>query len=286
MLDFADGRQVAYSDWGSADAPTVLYCHGYPSSRRELLLTAPILVRSGLSVRVVALNRPGYGPSTFKELSGFSEWSSDVSEAADKLGIGRFAVIGGSGGCPFALACGHELGDRISRISIVAGTAPVEANGMGQAPGLANIPTSPLLRRIQFWAVATVVRTRLRDRLATRIQRDLGGVDRAVLQRPELRNWYFDLVREAFAGGGVAASSEAPLYLNPWDFDLGRVSTETLLWYGARDTMVPASAGRWLADRLPDSSFTLWPHHGHFSWAVSEEAIEVIAATIAPETLG
>jgi hypothetical protein len=36
-----------------------------------------------------------------------------------------------------------------------------------------------------------------------------------------------------------------------------------------------ASAGRRLVDRLPNSTFTLWPWHGHFAWAMSDEAADV-----------
>lgn len=52
----------------------------------------------------------------------------------------------------------------------------------------------------------------------------------------------------------------------------------TLLWQGGEDRWVPASAGRWLADRLPGSEFTPSPEHGHFSWAASDEAATVLEA--------
>lgn len=279
ILDLADGRRLPYAEWGPRDATAIIYCHGFPGSRRELLLSEPVLESSGVSARLIAMNRPGYGPSTLKRGYRFLDWPIDVDEAADKLGVEGFAVLGASGGCPFALACGYALADRVSRISIVVGTTPLEATGMSDAPGITNIPTSPLMRRLQFRIVSLGCKTRLRDPLVDRIHRDLGDVDRHVLRRPELRARFMEVVREAFADGGRTAAGEAELYLRPWGFDVAEVRAETLLWYAGEDRMVPASAGRWLADRLPNSHYTLWPHHGHFSWAADHAAIDVIART-------
>ena len=52
-----------------------------------------------------------------------------------------------------------------------------------------------------------------------------------------------------------------------------------MLWYAGADKNVPAAAGRWLADRIPKSRFVLWPHHGHFTWAIGFEAADIVATT-------
>ena len=76
--------------------------------------------------------------------------------------------------------------------------------------------------------------------------------------------------------GGRAAAYEAWLYRQPWGFAVEDVPTDTWLWYGRADGNVPASVGRWLADRLPRSHYTLWPQHGHFTWATSDEVGDVM----------
>ena len=77
-----------------------------------------------------------------------------VAEAADKLGIGRFAVLGVSGGCPYALACGYVLGDRVTRIGIVVGMGPIDATGMKQATAISGPSALGLVRRLQFGMAA------------------------------------------------------------------------------------------------------------------------------------
>lgn len=106
----------------------------------------------------------------------------------------------------------------------------------------------------------------------------LGEPDRRAMERPEVRAWFLGVAREAYARGGRAAAYEARLYRSDWGFDLGEVPPGALLWYGGEDRWVPASAGRWMAERLPGSEFTLWPEHGHFSWAASDEAASVLEA--------
>lgn len=281
VLHLADGRRIAYAEWGSQSDPVAIYCHGYPGSRREIRLSAPVIERRGVAARVIALNRPGYGPSSFRPGFGFLDWPSDVEEAADRLGIGRFGVIGASGGCPFAFACGRSLGDRVSRISIVVGAAPPEAAGMRDGLGITGIPERAISRTLQYGVVSVASRLGLASPITDRMQQGMAEVDREMLRRPEVRSWFAAVVREAFSNGGRAAVAEGPLYLKPWSFDVGDVATETTLWYGARDRNVPASAGRWLANRLPNATYTEWPDQGHFTWAASDAAADVVAAAVA-----
>ena len=107
----------------------------------------------------------------------------------------------------------------------------------------------------------------------------MGDADREVLNRPEVRQWFIEMTRDAFVQGGRAADLEAGLYRRPWGFDPGRVPVETRLWYTGEDRTVPASAGRWLADRMVDAEIVVWSQHGHLSWMVADEAADVIAST-------
>jgi pimeloyl-ACP methyl ester carboxylesterase len=278
IIELGDGRRIAYREFGPVDGPVVIYCHGFPGSRRELALTEPVAERSGVRVRLIALNRPGYGPSTFVPGYEFLDWPHDVAAVADHLGIGEFAVVGASGGCPYALACGLALADRVTRVGIVVGVTPLEATGMSTAPGTTQIPKTYAVRRLQYGLVAAAARTPFRDQLVHRMHRNMSPVDKDALERAGA--WFVAVVREAFADGGRAAAHEARLYLRPWDFDVAHVTTATRLWYGGEDRTIPASAGRWLATRLPNPTFTLWPEHGHFSWASSREAVDVLKGMI------
>jgi len=279
VLNLGDGRRIGYSEWGPAGAPPILYCHGFPSNRRELDLLQPVLERCQVEARLVALNRPGYGPSTFQADRTILDWPRDVAEAADILGIGRFAVLGVSGGAPYALACGYALGDRVTRIGIVVGMGPLDATGMKHATAISGPSALGSIRRLQFGMAALAFRKGQEGRFVDQSVASMGPADREVMERGEVRAWFIEVMHESFQEGGRAAAHEAGLYRSGWGFDPQQVTNETRFWYGGVDETVPASAGEWLAGRIPESEYTLWPQHGHFSWMISDEAAHAVSAT-------
>src|SRR5579864_1224257 len=107
LLTLRDGRALAYLEVGRGDGAPVFHFHGHGSSRLEALALAHAAENAG--VRLIALDRPGIGYSAPKSGDRLLDWPSDVAEAADQLGIVRFAVQGMSAGGPYALACAHAL---------------------------------------------------------------------------------------------------------------------------------------------------------------------------------
>src|SRR6478672_1574176 len=90
-MELADGRTVGLVDLGPADATAVLWCHGGPGSRLEPAAMAPAMVAAGL--RVVGIDRPGYGLSTTRPGRTIAEWAPDGLAVADHLGIERFVAV-------------------------------------------------------------------------------------------------------------------------------------------------------------------------------------------------
>ncbi len=285
-LALGDGRHIGYAEWGSPDAATVVYCHGFPGCRLEMRLAEPIVVRHQVPARVVVLERPGYGFSTFQPGRRILDWPGDVAEAADRLGIGRFSVLGASGGAPYALACALLLGARVTRVGIVVGSGPIEAPGMRESPGIAGIPANPLLRRLEYAMAALALRTGRSERFFAAAQRVMSAPDQAMMSRPDVRDWFLGVAREALVGSGRGAAYEAGLYRTSWGFDLGRITTQARLWYAAADRNVPASVGEWLAAQLPAAQLEVWPDHGHYTWAMSDHVAAVLATTAGAGTHG
>jgi len=87
--------------WCPAGTP-VFFFHGCPDTRHAAYAGDAAARRTG--VRLIALNRPGYGASD-AHASTHLTVADDVIAVADQLRIDRFAVLGISIGCPYALAC-------------------------------------------------------------------------------------------------------------------------------------------------------------------------------------
>jgi pimeloyl-ACP methyl ester carboxylesterase len=63
-LLLGDGRRLGYAWYGQPDGEPVFYFHGHPGSRLEARFARQAAAGAGL--RVIALDRPGYGLSGFQ----------------------------------------------------------------------------------------------------------------------------------------------------------------------------------------------------------------------------
>jgi pimeloyl-ACP methyl ester carboxylesterase len=280
VIELADGRKLAYADWGDAEAPAVMYCHGFPTNLHEIRLLTPTLERFGVKVRLIVPNRPGYGASSPQPNRSILNWPKDVAETADALGLDRFAVLGVSGGGPYALACGSALGERVTRIGIAVGVGPVEATGMETAQAITGPSRFGIMRKIQFGMVAYGFKKGQEDRFFEQTLSTMGEADREALADPTARAWFLEMTRESLRQGGGPSAYEAGLYRKAWGFEPAEISTETLLYYGGKDTTVPASVGHWLAERLPNAELQLMPEQGHFTWMLTEDVAGMITDLI------
>ncbi|MET0869990.1 MAG: alpha/beta hydrolase, partial [Methyloceanibacter sp.] len=112
ILRLADGRRIGFAEYGDPDGQPVLAIHGTPGSRLMFALTdAPARERR---LRIVAPERPGYGLSDFQLQRSLAEAASDLEQCANALGLRRFALIGVSGGGPYAVAAAAAMPRRIA----------------------------------------------------------------------------------------------------------------------------------------------------------------------------
>jgi pimeloyl-ACP methyl ester carboxylesterase len=265
-LRLRDGRLLGYAEYGDPKGAPLFYFHGHPGSRVEAELGDATAARQG--VRIVGLDRPGYGRSDFKPRRTLLDWPDDVVEAADALGIDRFAVLGASGGGPYAAACAFRIPQRLTAVAVVSGVGPFDApeatKGMRwqNRVGFGVAGRLPWLARVAMWSMARQVR-RSPERVVAAIGRALAEPDRLVLNRPEVRRTFKAVVAEAFRAGSRGAAWDMTLLARPWGFRLEDITMEVHLWQGEEDVLVPPSMGRHLAAAIPNCEATFYPGEGH-----------------------
>ena len=108
----AGGRRLGYAEFGDPHGQPVLAIHGTPGSRFMFALTDQAARLRGL--RIIAPERPGYGLSDYCRKEGLPHAADDLKSLADTLGLDRFAVLGVSGGGPFAIAAASAMPDRVA----------------------------------------------------------------------------------------------------------------------------------------------------------------------------
>lgn len=277
VVDLVDRRKVGYAEIGPRKAEsTLIYCHGSPGCSLELgaLLHAADIPTQAL--RIVALDRPGYGLSSPQPGRKFVDWPRDLTETADKLGIDTMRVLGASGGAPYAMAAAIALKDRISRLGIVVGVGPPEAAGMDESALVRLVPRMGVVRRLQFEMLAMAFRRGSGDRVLDRSIATLGPVDRQAMERSELRSWFGQVFAESLRQGGREAAAEAGMYRTDWGFHPRDIRLDTTLWYSGQDTNVPVAVGRWLHSQIAGSRLEIWPEEGHFTWVFGPKLAQVV----------
>ena len=130
-----DGRTLRVAEYGDADGFPILFSHGTPGSRLDRHPDPSTYE----GYRLVSYDRPGYGGSTARPDRDVAAVADDVAAIADALGIERFGVFGVSGGGPHALALGALLGDRVERVAVRCGPAPMDDPEFDPLAGLADI---------------------------------------------------------------------------------------------------------------------------------------------------
>jgi pimeloyl-ACP methyl ester carboxylesterase len=261
-----DGRRLGYSEYGSRDGTPGFYFHGHPGSRVEARLANKAARQAG--VRVIALDRPGYGLSDFQPGRTILDWPRDVADVADTLGLSRFSVIGASGGGPYALACAYALPERIARAGVISGVGPYSAPGATDGMRWRNRIGFQLGGR--FPPLARLIMRSMERQLRRRPERTLDAVvqamstaDAEIARRPEVRRVLADVLAEAFRQGSRGAALDVVLLGRPWGFNLDAIEPPVFLWQGDADTLVPAAMGRFLAEQIPNCHATVYTGVGH-----------------------
>lgn len=265
-----DGRALFYRDYGDAAGKPVIALHGMPGAGLKFACSGAAAERAGL--RLICPDRWGYGGSSAPAARSLAAYAADAAELADALGIGSFAVLGVSGGGPFAVATAIELGVRVSRLALVCPVGLVAAaDGEPISPfhrlSFRVLPRMPGALRLTFEAYRAVVRTC--PGLAVRVAAARACADdRRILRDVRVRTGLADTFRDGMRGGVAGCVIDMALFARPWGLDLAR-SGRARVWMGTKDGNVPARAAISLA-RAIDAELTEMKDRGHF-WIAGDD---------------
>lgn len=267
-----DGRDLTYAEYGDASGVPALYFHGTPGDHLEGRLWDE--AAQAVHVRFIALDRPGYGRSTFHRSRKLTDFPNDVAQLADSLGIDRFAVIGTSGGGPHAQACAAAMPDRLTSATIISGAGSPEAyvgarTGIRRLFAKVGLWIAPLIGWLvamwtAFWA------PRARPWMMPR------RIDRNVVPRPGVAAQWLEEAQDALRQGGKAMAQDLALFPRPWGFSPRDIrGVPVFIWHGDDDRIVPAEIGRYFAREIPGAHATFFPGEEHLM--LVDHAREILA---------
>lgn len=286
QVQAGDGRVLAYAQLGDPDGTPVFMLHGTPGCRLSGRHPDPGKVRAA-GLRLISYDRPGYGRSTRRHGRSVVDCVTDIAAIADELGLARFAVTGGSGGGPHALAVAARLPERVTRVECQVSPAPYDAEGLDYFSGMdpENVKEIGWALRGEDTLVPELERDARRaldqldaDPAALLNEFDLSDADRAVLAREDVRQSMRVSFREAMAQGISGWADDDLAIARPWGFALAEIRVPVQVRYGAADVLVPAAHGEWLAAHIPGASVVVDEGSGHMS--TPDERLERIRAFV------
>lgn len=120
----APGRVVRYIEEGSPDWRAVVFFGGFGTDVNAFYETEFAReLREQLRLRVVSVERNGFGMTPLDESLGYADAVDDVLSVLGLLGIRRFAVVAISGGAPFAAAVAARVPSRVLSLHLAAAAA-------------------------------------------------------------------------------------------------------------------------------------------------------------------
>ncbi len=310
----ASGIELEIDDCGAADAPALIFLHGFPENRHTWRQQ---IAHLSAHYRCIAPDQRGYGASS--KPAGVAAYApqalvGDVFQLADALGIARFTVVGHDwgGALAWAVAAWGQIDGRVERL-VVANAPHLDlfqrllyldphqrrasqyvrmfrnpaVDGAVHRSGLA-----PLLARAFGAALpGDSWRTRLRQRwqalnMALTMLRRLPAADRSERRRQwadpatamAMLNWYR-------ASPLVVPPMDAPYALPAGHAaDPAQVTIPTLVIWAMDDIALPAINLDGLDAVVSDLRIVRVPHCGHFVPWEAPAAVNAALSAFLAET--
>jgi pimeloyl-ACP methyl ester carboxylesterase len=263
-----DGRNLMYAEFGAPNGKPVFYFHGLAGSRLEPgVIDRNVLEQAG--VRLIACDRPGMGGSDFQPGRGFSHWPVDLIALADRLGLGKFAVLGVSGGGGYVSACARLVPERLSGAVIISG-----AGFMGSPEARSSFPAMNRLmwglagRSVRLTGLFLKLSMSLQSdpaKIRAQMMRSMPPAERAFFEKPGRLEAFIASGLESMRQGTRGVAWDTHLYAIPWDFRMEEICFPVRLLHGEADLNVPVTVARQVAAAIPGCQATFYPGETHLS---------------------
>jgi non-heme chloroperoxidase len=249
-----NGRTSYYIDEGNLGDRAVVFIGGAGTSLEAFQLTEFARTsRDKLGLRVISVERNGFGESQLDLNLGYAEYNDEILAVLDHLGVDRFAILAISGGGAYAAQLAVQVPERV--ISLHAAAA-VSSTLHTRTPPNCTLTLEQRNAQNASWYANPKI---------------WWGVPRAPMRA--IPGWqataYLDAVRSFYLGGRLgdpsALSHEQMLACAPDAVvDAAAITAPTYLYWGGADTTVPVSVmGQWQAALPNVVKATIYPGEGH-----------------------
>jgi len=248
-IEMADGRMVAVDEVGDPTGPVVVLLHSSPGSR---LLDPDPAATAAAGVRLITIDRPGYGGSTALPadvLPTLIGQADDVAAVLDHLDVAEAAVVGWSHGGRVAGALAARHPDRVRAVAIVGTPSPEDLSWIPeeQQAMLDPLRAEPLTATARLAAILEGAGGGA-DGEDDGLGFVAGEADQPLLADTAVRARVVAMLGAAFAQGAIGCAADIVAdQIAPWAFDPRAIGAPVHLVYSEDDFVAPHHGDWWEA---------------------------------------
>ncbi|MNW43996.1 Proline iminopeptidase [compost metagenome] len=228
VIILKDKRHLGYAEYGASDGLPLFVFHGSPGSR--LLFEIEDDVAIDLNLRMISVDRPGYGLSDRQKNRTFRDWPLDLLELASHLQIDKFGVAGISGGAPYAIACAEMIPEKLRGVFLISPPSWINMSNHKEK-----------MNRI--------------NRIGFTLSKSCPVILSLLYKAMNVRSKKVNDVQliEAFRQGVKESVIETRMITEPWGINFAQVNAPISIWHGEDDDSAPLGGAKWLSTKLSNS---------------------------------
>ncbi len=267
-----NGHAVAFEEYGDSSGEPWLFFHDSGSSRLECAFFHA--AAKALGLRLIALDRPGIGGSSFYRADAPGLFARDALATADRLGIARFGVLSHGSGGIFGLTLAHLVPQRVQ-----------QHINLGGVPASIIDPVRKSEQKSSWWdgiappLVAALVQLRLHlirrsaNSYLQPLLKDSNSADLKILAKKTLRQILELDQREAIRQGSKGVAQDFAMRFRRLDFALEELQVPLAIWQGRAETPASKSESSYLLAHMPHARLYQLPFRGDYFYLQDVAAV-------------
>ncbi len=260
-------RTIAADIDGDPTGTPIVLVHGTPDSR--LARHPDPTIAAGLGVRMIAVDRPGFGHSTADPAATPLGFAADLTALLDHLGIADAHLLAWSAGTIWTLGVAAAAPARVRSVTAVGGLVPFEAFAdpdLRHAAGDTRMGMVETAEELGAELAAEMIAPLLVPDPATpeaALEHRSEAGDTALSAVPGADVHMAAAVCDAVRSGPAGLIRDVAVQLGPSGVDLGGIEVPARFVTGSDDAVCPPAFAHWYAAQLPQGEAEIVPVAGH-----------------------
>lgn len=271
-LEDEAGRTLYYIDEGDPLGTPVVLVSGFGTSVTAALLTTHLRqLRDQLGIRLISVQRGGYGPRPYQAEWGYRDYVTEVESVLAALGVSDFHLFAISGGGPYAARIVAAMPGRLRSIHLAATiTGNNEVDGQGTLPdNLALLCNIAAASSTPVASVGQVLGSFALDSADAwwGFSEDNPMLTVPGFERAAEQDWHYTFFTGDSGSAIDALAAESIRYCELALPDLAAGTTAVYIYHGEEDESAPGSnvhAWQQALVNASDSKVRRYPAEGHW----------------------